>query len=347
VSDPDDLELETPGDDEPSRDGRAQRMVIELGPRWRERSTPSRGFIASAGVAALVVIAGAVLAWSTGGDSAVGAPPVPARTPSVVPAPSTSASLPYIPVEPKLSWAGATPSAPLVGELVAAAAQLHVGAWYVYADGRLISLREPVPSHGWSEQRLTSAGVERVRAEFLSTGLFEPGQPHREIVANRAPFPIVQVRDGRNLVSAQFASNWDAHTHPEVRRLVNYLLNLESLLPPDAWVDQRTEEYVPPRYSFCVSSATTTSTYDVLPDASIALQLLPTRVAELLVGHPTNELRSLGGTCFEVTRQEAGALARHFGLSGWQFDVTEPVPMTVTLAMWGLLPHRVPTVWGG
>ena len=55
-------------------------------------------------------------------------------------------------------------------------ARIHAGAWYLYADGRLIWIVDypPSPDFSFVEQRLTPEGVERVRSEFLSTGLFDP-----------------------------------------------------------------------------------------------------------------------------------------------------------------------------
>ena len=109
---------------------------------------------------------------------------------------------------------GATPSAPESGELVIQYRDLRVTlaqAWgWVYADGRLITVdARPITqqSHSdlpeaatrWSsglvEQRLTPEGVELLRSEIVSTGLFEHHEPAGSLVprprrdpgANRRP----------------------------------------------------------------------------------------------------------------------------------------------------------------
>ena len=93
---------------------------------------------------------------------------------------------------------GATPSAPESGELVIQyRLDTELARWqgrgWVYADGRLITLRLrlsrlrnqrsdlPEAANRWSsgflEQRLTPEGVELLRSEIVSTGLFEHHQP--------------------------------------------------------------------------------------------------------------------------------------------------------------------------
>ena len=75
---------------------------------------------------------------------------------------------------------GATPSAPESGELViqywidpdGIKGGFAGGQGWVYADGRLITLR----NNGFLEQRLTPEGVELLRSAIVSTGRFD----HRE-----------------------------------------------------------------------------------------------------------------------------------------------------------------------
>ena len=113
-------------------------------------------------------------------------------------------------------------------------------------------------------------------------------------------------------------------------------------------MDRQIKEYVPSKYLFCVSRASGRTTFDVVPDASNALALLPAHYAEVLGGRSATRREGvIAGTCFEVTRAEAGTLGDEVLRSGWMFDVTEPIPMTVTLSIWALLPHGVPAAWGG
>jgi hypothetical protein len=119
-------------------------------------------------------------------------------------------------------------------------------------------------------------------------------------------------------------------------------------LPQDLWVDRQIKEYVPSRYLFGVSRPSTYSSHDALPDPSNAVALLPARAAEVLGARQSTQLEGIiAGTCFEVTRGEAGVLVDEFNPSGWTFDVTQPVPMTVNISIWALLPHGVPAIWRG
>ena len=75
----------------------------------------------------------------------------------------------------------------------------------MYADGRLIWLREhsdlPEAANRWSsgflEQRLTPEGVELLRSEIVSTGLFGHDQPP---LGSTPAHRVIQVRIGDRLV---------------------------------------------------------------------------------------------------------------------------------------------------
>ena len=117
---------------------------------------------------------------------------------------------------------GATPSAPESGELVIQywfdtedIEPADGGRGWVYADGRLltadarpITLRShsdrPEAATRWSsgllEQRLTPEGVELLRSEIVSTGLFEHHEPAGR---SSSPHNVIQVRIGDRLVRAQ------------------------------------------------------------------------------------------------------------------------------------------------
>jgi hypothetical protein len=132
---------------------------------------------------------------------------------------------------------GATQSAPESGELViqywvdtdGPKGTGEARAW-VYADGRLITLRK-----GFLEQRLTPDGVELLRSEIVSAGL-EHYPP--------APGPwihnVIHVRIGDGLVG--YHANF-----PE--RLLERLADPASWLPASAWEDRQIRAYVASRYS--------------------------------------------------------------------------------------------------
>ena len=101
---------------------------------------------------------------------------------------------------------GATPSAPETGELVLAAyvfsAEVGRIRLWAYSDGRFISFPQRKGPSGWVEQRLTAEGVERLRSEITSTGLFGND---RKLSFDGGPygqpcFNFVRVRNGDPLM---------------------------------------------------------------------------------------------------------------------------------------------------
>jgi hypothetical protein len=203
---------------------------------------------------------------------------------------------------------GATPSAPESGELVINYWLGGTRAW-VYADGRLVSLRadQPEAADPWSsgllEQRLTPGGVELLRSEILSTGLFRHDQP--PLGSTPSPHNVIQVRIGDRLVRV-------ATTFPEPR-LVERLADPEAWLPASAWANRQIRAYVPSRYAIL---------YGRVPQAierSRILSLLPAPAEDLLRAHDAVAWQGhVGGrtkTSFtyyvsDVTTEEARALAQ-------------------------------------
>jgi hypothetical protein len=230
-------------------------------------------------------------------------------------------------------------------------ARIHDSAWYLYADGRLISTGGDVR---WIERRLTPAGVERVRAEFLSSGLFDPDQPFTEVPPSRlAPFWCTCVRDGGRLLSAapppenQFEA---LESSRAVGRIVDYLKQLVSSPPPDLWVDGLGKEFVASRFGFCVSrNIAGETTQGALPDPSNVLALLPDRAAELLAGRQVITASEVHGDaiCYEVTTEEARTLDGVFDETGYKFEITEPIPMKVIIGISALLPDGSPALFPG
>ena len=204
---------------------------------------------------------------------------------------------------------GATPSTPESGELVINYWLGETRTW-VYADGRLITLggNPDLPeaaNRRWSgllEQRLTPEGVELLRSEILSTGLFGHDQPP---LGSTPPHRVIQVRVGDRLVRA-------AASFPE-RRVVERLADPAAWLPASAWANRQIRPYEPSRYAIL---------YGGLPETierSRIFSLLPAPAEDLLRSHEVApRLGHIGGrtkTSFtyyvsDLTTEEARALAQ-------------------------------------
>ena len=220
---------------------------------------------------------------------------------------------------------GATPSAPERGELVIQyrldtddLEAAHGGWRWVYADGRLLTaderpmtLREnsdlPEASDRWSsgflEQRLTPEGVELLRSEIVSTGLFEHHQPAG---SRSSPHNVIQVRIGDRFVRVQAKFP---------RRLRERLANPASWLPASAWEDRRIRAYVASSYAISYWAQPQTL------ERSSILSLLPATAEDMLrakdavtgqhhLGYPGFPLLSISHYVSELTTEEARALAQ-------------------------------------
>jgi hypothetical protein len=224
---------------------------------------------------------------------------------------------------------GATPSTPESGELVI---QYWVdtegfehsegGRAWVYADGRLITLREksdlPEAANRWSsgllEQRLTPEGVELLRSELVTTGLFEHHQPAGR---EASPHNVIQVRIGDRLVRVQAS-------FPE--RLRERLANLESWLPASAWANRQIRAYVASRYAIYYGGLLQTI------ERSRIFPLLPAPAEDLLRAQdavPQNGFTGSGSFLIPITRyvsdlttEEARALAQALDDAG----LKQPTP---------------------
>jgi hypothetical protein len=226
---------------------------------------------------------------------------------------------------------GATPSAPESGELVIqyrldtdGLKRSNGGRRWVYADGRLITAdarpitlrkKSATPdaltrwSSGLLEQRLTPEGVELLRSEILSTGLFEDPEPlGRDVIHN-----VIQVRIGDRLVGVQGYSS--ATSNGFTRRLRERLADPASWLPASAWADRRLRPYVPSRYMVSYGGLFQTT------ERSRILSLLPARAADLLRDRDAEPRRrgydgggftrnSLTYYASDVTTEEARALVK-------------------------------------
>jgi hypothetical protein len=214
---------------------------------------------------------------------------------------------------------GATPSAPESGELViqywvdAEDLKPADGRGWVYADGRLITLREPQAANRWSsgfvEQRLTPEGVELLRSEIVSTALFEHHEPAGRM---SSPHNVIQVRIGDRLVRVQAKFPL---------RLRERLANLESWLPASAWANRRIRAYVASTYAVGYHAQPQTL------ERSRILSLLPATAEDMLrdkdavpeqhhLGWGGYPLLPITHYVSDLTTEEARALARALDAAG-------------------------------
>lgn len=274
---------------------------------------------------------------------------------------------------------GATPSAPETGELVleayvVSARRAEVGRTnvWVYSDGRLISKRSV--SSGWLEQRLTAEGVERMRSEITSTGLFSNdrtlsfdggayGQPC---------FNFIRVRNGDPLVEVAWSGSCppDASVQPAERatpeqaeileRLIERVADPGSWLPAESWEQREPRGYVPSRFAVCYGATPPTPQARSM-ERSRALSLLPAGARDILGGKDVFEVSGMysGGPgdlrpttdyCSDVTVDEARKLAdaldpgvptQKGGGARLNYEIAAPAPSreTVDIYFEPYLPH--------
>ena len=188
---------------------------------------------------------------------------------------------------------------------------------WVYADGRLITLRHsdlPEAATRWSsgllEQRLTPEGVELLRSEIISTGLFEHHQPADRRVAGHN---VIQLRIGGQLVQVQGKLSANSVEFP--RRLRERLADPASWLPANAWANRRPRAYVASTYAIAYGGLFQTI------ERSRILSLLPAPAEDLLRDQEAApRLRGYDGGGFtrtsltyyvsDLTTEEARALAQ-------------------------------------
>jgi len=195
---------------------------------------------------------------------------------------------------------GATPSAPEHGRLVL---YLEGGgpftAVWVYADGRLIwgdvgNLPAGTPTEGatgFVEQHLTPAGVEFLRTQVISTGLFED-----DLALLRGPgdpgFLTIRVRNGDRLVWLTWAVQENYRVPkdapPATPQQASALQGISALLtdptswPASAWEDQDVETFVPSRYQVLLRLFPDQGFGPDLPVGAREWALLPATATDLL-----------------------------------------------------------------
>jgi hypothetical protein len=270
-------------------------------------------------IAAVLLVAGTVAVTGTG-DGHVRSGGQVGQIPSQPgPPPSDPALDAAMPPE------GATPSTPETGEVVAAisfvrgagsAPNVLGDTWFnLYADGRLLREQAPEAHGGIGEQRLTPEGVELVRSEFLSTGLFDAGHTTSDVVLWCGCFARVRDDSGRLVAPAlseppvdpQAArANSDPRVRGEVDRLVEFMTHLESSLPETAWADREITVYVPSRYQLDVYIPTPDFNGSVRNLSKVLARVLP----RPLVRHLDEQgwHRTVEGDSVELTTADARVL---------------------------------------
>jgi hypothetical protein len=233
-------------------------------PRW---SRGAKLGVSAAAAAAIAVAVAASMLGGLGGKKAT-APAdegqAPAQTP-IVTGPTVAADgadrVGLVGLAPE----GAKSSLPTKGELVLSFGFRHTmgdpGRFTVsvYADGRVIWQRLSNPARGLLERRLTTEGVELVRAEVLATGLLD----HDLHLTSGQDLNHGQIdfRNGDRLVHIDWG---DTGPEPDVARKMPSLAQARALmrldgrledptswLPASAWEDQGITAYVPSGYSVC------------------------------------------------------------------------------------------------
>jgi hypothetical protein len=291
----------------------------------RRRDRRHRNQRITAGVVGIAIFAAAVWIIATAGSLER------TQTPSVTGPTTPGVTAPTAPPDPPpvgvvgLPPEGATPSTPRRGELVLGFMFGHSGGdpgrfvVQVYADGRLIWERlgggeddyAIEYSTGLLEQRLTPEGVELVKAEVLSTGLFDHDR-NLGYVGNMY-FGLIEVRDGDRLVRVGWGDQAPEDVAREVptpeqvsalQRLDARLADPASWLPASAWEDREIRPYIASRYTVCAEG-------DPSIELTRLLALIPAPAEDLLrvKDWTSGEWEGTTYYCSQVTTDEARAVA--------------------------------------
>jgi hypothetical protein len=228
---------------------------------------------------------------------------------------------------------GATPSNPENGELVLfywgpAPGDSGKSRFWVYADGRLISVREAnrpeganPHSTGYLEQRLTPDGVELLRSKIISIGLIgdDGSAVGSEAIPRGTTEPVpsystLEVREGDRLYRVSRVGDLD--------RLVARLTDPASWLPANAWEVREIRAYVPSRYAVCFLGVP-------LSEPSRLLALLPEPAQGLL--HGRKFAPGAFGPCTDLTTEQARTLRESLEAAGLeQFKGMRVAPYVLT-----------------
>jgi hypothetical protein len=303
-----------------------ERLRARRGRRHRNRRI-------TAGVVGIAVFVGAIIFALSGGSGHRGL--TPGSGPTMTPSPTARTvgqiGLAGLPRE------GMTPSSPSRGELVLSFMFGHTGGdpgrfnLDVYTDGRLIWQRlgnsqTNEVSTGLVEQRLTLEGVELLRSEAISSGLFDHDlhlEGGRGLLSGQA-----RVRTGDRLATVAWGDielstvTKTIPTEGQARTLQWLDGRLENLawLPASAWADQRMRAFVPSRYSVCYATGSQLGLDGVLAS-------LPRSVSDFLrplerTAQRIEHQERIGGAstlyiwCSTVSTEDARTLAKMIDDSG-------------------------------
>ena len=285
----------------------------------RRRDRKRRNQRITAGVVGIAVFVAAVWVVTTAGPFDRSQPSATGST--------GSERVGFIGLPPK----GAPPSTPEHGELVLS---LYGGTTagprsriFVYADGRLIWQREAnlpyganARSTGFLEQRLSPEGVELLRSEVLSTGLFDDDLTVD--IAQQIPHDnAIQVRNGDRLVRVTY------HQDRGVERLATSeqastilwldarLADLASWLPASAWADREIKAYVPSAYQVCYGP-----TANIHVNENRILDLFPAPAQDLLRASPGTVASNGPFGCRDMPPEVARALVQALEDAGFETD---------------------------
>jgi hypothetical protein len=291
-------------------DPAAGGSIVDLvdGQQRKERTRPRGRRVAVAAAAAVALIVGASLLVVGGrGDDT----DVIDRPPQTVPTTPTT-RLPLPDGLEGLPPAGASPSTPATGQLIA---RLAVPVW-VYEDGRVISARWTSYEDwtGFLEQRLSPSGVELVRAELLANG------PIGECGGTMGFYAY---KDGARFVCEQpgastYLLNGGSDTHvrnerSSYPRLWELPYGAASWLPPSAWADAEPKPFVPSKYQLQIGVVDDVGRAAPAIDVPAMLEYLPSDVAGLLTAATPC---TLGPACFELTTEDARRIAAALAIAG-------------------------------
>jgi len=283
------------------------------------------------GVMAVAVVTVAGLALASSGQWP-GGPPSSLPPPSTSATPSVAASTDIVGLPPE----GAQASDPTIGELVLRfeSASAPSTTFWVYADGRMIwSPFQSTPPGvgdaftGLVEQRLTAQGVDFLRSELVSSGLF--ANDLLLLHEGNAPYLRIDLLDGDRLVGVTWAWSGIAEDAPvataEQEAALNALKALfadTSSWPASAWIDDTVTAYVPSSYAVCIgvqAQGATPGHWLGPTDPELAWALLPQPAQDLLAaGEPTTnqEWMHADAGCTRLATDDARALARAFEAGG-------------------------------
>jgi hypothetical protein len=300
----------------------------------RRRHRHQRNRRIAAGVVGITVFVAAIWVVTSGETSDRGSTP---GGRGLTTAPSVDAPIGIIGLPPE----GATPSVPPRGELVVGFLFGHgegdPGRFglQVYADGRVIWQRlSSQRDAGLIEQRLTPEGVELVRLEVLSTGLFDRKAVHL-VGAYGLYFGEIRVREGDRFLRVTWGDvgQSDAPEEPATPKQVNALERLDarledltSWLPESAWEERAPKPFVASRYSVCLET-------DEGQGLEAALVTLPRPAADQLRGlrwtHEVIELvpgrSTIDVWCSFVMTEEARIIAEAIDEADTAYSVRRDV----------------------